>query len=89
MLYERVDKRRQVIPIGELVVATRVRGTTLAMGDVLHRPSFQEVVCRVAECSCRMVDTVRRPSGFMSEIGDAFLESLDVIFIIPGRSQRD
>src|SRR5215472_13934911 len=87
--HERVHKTRQVIPISELVVATRVRGATLAIGDVFHRPSFQEIVCGVAESPCDMMDTLGRPPGLISESGDAFLESLDVFLIAAGGSERD
>src|SRR6185437_7153325 len=46
---ERVDEPRQIRPVRELVITARVRGSSLAIGDVLHRPSLQEVIGRIAE----------------------------------------
>ena len=88
-LYERVHKAREVVPVSELVVAARVRGAPLAIGDVFHCPAFQEIVCGVAEGPCDMMDTLRPPLGLMSEVHDTFLESLDVIFIVAGSRERD
>lgn len=36
-----------------------------------------------------MLNTLGRPTGLMSEIRDAFLESLDVFLIVTSGSERD
>src|SRR5215472_5569802 len=87
--YERVHKVRQIIPIGQLVVAARVRGAALSIGDVFHRPAFQKIVCGVAEGPGDVVDTVGRPAGLISEISDAFLEPVDIFFVVASGSERD
>src|SRR5690348_17242 len=83
-----VGKAGQVVPVGQLVVATGVSWRPLSIGDVLHRPTLEKVILGVTKCAGRMMDPIRPPAPLFHKCDHTLLETGPIFRIMPRCRER-
>src|SRR5581483_120140 len=86
---ESINELRQAFPVGQFVVVMSVCGQAFAVGNVLHGPSLEEIVCRKAEGPGDMVNTGGSPAGLFDERVHTLRKTRQVRWIIARRGQRN